>query len=174
MTVALARMARSFDLLAESPARVEQVHSTFKDEKYWLARLAAFGGIGMLESLIVGPDDTVAVTILQDLRHDLLPGLLAKIYPADLAVLHKETWIPINGGQVRGEVSFSARGAPGSGVGKALLAPVQNGSRLKFNALVEIKVPLVGGTIEHFVGGHVVKGIVATHRFTTDWITGDA
>jgi Protein of unknown function (DUF2505) len=167
-------MARSFDLLAESPASVEQVHSTFKDEKYWLERLAAFGGIGTLESLIVGPDDTVAVTISQDLRHDLLPGLLARVYRADLAVLHKETWIPINGGQVRGEISFSARGAPGSGIGKALLAPVQNGSRLKFNARVEIKVPLVGGTIERFVGGHVVKGIAATHRFTTDWITGNA
>jgi hypothetical protein len=167
-------MARSFDLLAESPASVEQVHSTLKDEKYWLARLAAFGGIGTLESLIVGPDDTVAVTMIQDLRRDLLPGLLARVYPADLAVLHKETWIPINGGQVRGEVSFSARGAPGSGIGTALLAPVQNGSCLKFNARVEIKVPLVGGTVERFVGGHVVKGIAATHRFTTDWITGNA
>jgi Protein of unknown function (DUF2505) len=167
-------MARSFDLLAESPASVKQVHSTFKDEKYWLARLAAFGGVGTLESLIIGPHDTVAVTIIQDLRHDVLPGLLAKVYPADLAVLHKETWIPINGGQVRGEISISVCGAPGSGIGQALLAPVENGSRLKFNARVEIKVPLVGGTIERFVGGHVVKDIAATHRFTTDWITGNA
>jgi hypothetical protein len=42
-------MPRSFDLLAESPATVEQIHSTFRDENYWLARLAAFGGIGTLE-----------------------------------------------------------------------------------------------------------------------------
>jgi hypothetical protein len=167
-------MPRSFDLFAESPASVEQVHSTFKDEKYWLARLAAFGGVGTLESLIVGPGDTVAVTIIQDLRRDLLSGLLSKVYPADLAVLHQETWIPITGGQVRGEVSFSARGAPGSGMGKALLAPMQNGSRLKFNARLEIRVPFVGGTIERILGRHVVAGIAATHEFTTAWITGGA
>ncbi|MBV9515082.1 MAG: DUF2505 domain-containing protein, partial [Mycobacteriaceae bacterium] len=112
--------------------------------------------------------------ILQDLRRDLLPGFVARIYPADLALLHKETWTPIAGGRVRGEVSFSARGAPGSGVGKALLAPVDHGSRLEFNASVEIKVPLVGGNIERLVGGHVVKGIAATHRFTTAWIAGNA
>jgi hypothetical protein len=166
-------MPRSFDLLAESPATVEQIHSTFRDEEYWLARLAAFSGLGTLDSLIVGPDDSVAVTIIHDLRHDLLPGLVAKLYPVDLAVLHKETWAPIDAGRERGEVSFTARGAPGSATGRALLAPVQNGSRLEFTATVEFKVPLVGGNIESYIGGHVVKGIAATHEFTTAWIAGN-
>jgi hypothetical protein len=47
--------------------------SAFSEEDYWLARLAAFGGIGMLDSLIIGTDGSVTVVIIQDLRHELLP-----------------------------------------------------------------------------------------------------
>src|ERR1700740_3763619 len=64
-----------------------------------------------------------------------------------------------------------AGGAPGSGTGKALLAPAQNGLRLEFAATVEFKVPLVGGSIESYIGGHAVKSIAATQEFTTAWIT---
>jgi hypothetical protein len=124
-------MPRSFDLLVESSVSVEQIHSAFSEEDYWLARLATFGGIGTLDSLIKGTDGSVTVDTIQDLRRDWLRGLVAKLYPSDLKVVHNETWSPIGGGQVRGEVSVAARGAPGSGLGVALLAPAQNGSRLK-------------------------------------------
>ncbi|MBV9514249.1 MAG: DUF2505 family protein, partial [Mycobacteriaceae bacterium] len=36
-------MPRSFDLSADYPAAVEQVHGALSDEKYWLARLAQSG-----------------------------------------------------------------------------------------------------------------------------------
>ncbi len=164
-------MPRSFDLSVESPVSVEQVHSAFSEEDYWLARLAAFGGIGMLDSLIVGTDGSVTVVIIQDLRHEWLPWLVSKLYPGDLEVVQNETWSPIGGGQVRGEVSIAARGAPGSGLGTVLLAPAQNGSRLKCTARVEFKVPLVGGKIESFVGRQAVEQIPVIQRFTTKWIT---
>ena len=75
-------MPRSFDVLVDSPVSVEQVHTAFGDEEYWLARLAAFGGSTTLDSLIVDADDTVSVAITQDLRHGLLPGIVAKFYRA--------------------------------------------------------------------------------------------
>jgi hypothetical protein len=164
-------MPRSFDFSVESSVSVEQIHSAFSEEDYWLARLAAYGGIGRLDSLIIGGDGSVTVVIIQDLRHDWLPGLVAKLYPADLKVVQNETWSPIDGGQVRGEVSIAARGAPGSGLGAALLAPAQNGSRLKCTATVEFKVPLVGGKIESFIGRQLVEQIAEIQRFTTKWIT---
>lgn len=174
IAIAWPAMPRSFDLSVESSASVEQIHSAFSEEDYWLARLAAFGGIGTLDSLIIGTDGSVTVVIIQDLRHDLLPGLVAKLYPGDLEVVHNETWSPIGGGQVRGEVSIAARGVPGSGLGAALLAPAQNGSRLKCKATVEFKVPLVGGKIESFIGRQVVQQIAVMQRFTTKWITENA
>ena len=164
-------MPRSFDVSFESPASVEQVHSTFSDEDYWLARLAAFGGSTTLDSLVVDSDGTVTVTTTQDLRHDGLPGVVAKLYRGDLKILRSETWRPIGGRRVSGEISVAAAGAPGWGRGAALLAPSGKGSRLRFTATVEFKVPLVGGKVESFIAGQLADGISEIQRFTTMWIT---
>ena len=66
-------MPRSFDFLVESSVSVEQIHSAFSEEDYWLARLATFGGIGKLDSFNIGTDGSVHLVIIQDLRHDWLP-----------------------------------------------------------------------------------------------------
>ena len=164
-------MPRSFDVSVESPASVEQVHGAFGDEDYWLARFAAFGTSTTLDSLIVDADGVVTVTTTQDLRHDGLPRLVARFYPGDLKVVSNETWKPIGGRRVRGEVRIAAAGAPGSGFGAALLAPMGNGSQLSFNGTVEFKVPLVGGKIESYIGGQFAEHISEIQRFTTAWIT---
>jgi hypothetical protein len=164
-------MPRSFDFSVESSVSVEQIHSAFSEEDYWLARLEPLGGIVRLDSMIIGTDGSVTVVIIQDLRHEGLPGLVAKFYPRDWQVVQNETWCPIGGGLVRGEVSIAARGAPGSGLGTVLLAPAQNGSRLKCTATVEFKVPLVGGKIESYIGRQMVQQISEIECFTTKWIT---
>jgi hypothetical protein len=162
---------RSFDFSVESSASVEQIHSAFSEEDYWLARLAPLGGSGTLDSLVIGTDGSVTVVIIEALRPEWLPGLVTKFYPFDWQVVQNETWSPIGGGLVRGEVSIAARGAPGSGLGTVLLAPAQNGSRLQCTASVEFKVPLVGGQIESFIGGQMAEQFSAMERFTTNWIT---
>jgi hypothetical protein len=160
-----------FDVSTETSASVEEVHSAFRDEHYWLARLAAFGGDTMtLDTLIVDADGTLAVATTHDLRHDLLPGVLAKVFPGDLKILRKETWRPSDGRQVRGEVSVAARGMPGSGVGSAVLAPMSKGSRLRFTGVLEVKIPLVGGKIEKYIGDQLAAEIPEIQRFTTEWI----
>jgi hypothetical protein len=164
-------MPRSFDVSTETTASVEAVHSAFSHERYWLARLAAYGGDAMtLDSLVVDADGTVAVATTQDLRHDLLPGPLAKVFPGDLKVLREETWRPVDGREVRGEVSIKAFGAPASGVGTAVLAPIAQGSRLRFTGTLQVRIPLIGGTIEKYIGGQIVEEIPEVQRFTTDWI----
>ena len=163
-------MPRSFDVSADSPATVEQVHSAFSDEGYWLARLATMNGSTALESLIVDDDQTVRVATTQDLGRDLVPGIVAKFYRRDLKVRHTETWRPI-GGQLRGEINVAVSGAPGSGSGAALVAPTQNGSRMTFEGSVEFKVPLVGGTIESFIAREFARGIPDIQHFLTKWVT---
>ena len=163
-------MPRSFDVSADSPATVEQVHSAFSDEGYWLARLATMNGSTALESLIVDDDQTVRVATTQDLGRDLVPGIVAKFYRRDLKVRHTETWRPI-GGQLRGEINVAVSGAPGSGSGAALVAPTQNGSRMTFEGSVEFKVPLVGGTIESFIAREFARGIPDIQHFITKGVT---
>ena len=164
-------MPRSFDLSVESSASVEQIHSAFSEEDYWLARLAAFGGIGTLDSLIIGTDGSVTVVIIQDLRHEGCPGWS----PSSIPVIGKSCTTRRGARSAAawcaGRSASRRAGAPGSGFGAALLAPAQNGSRLKCTATVEFKVPLVGGKIESLIGRQVIERIAVIQRFTTKWIT---
>jgi hypothetical protein len=163
-------MARSFDFSVESSVGVEQIHSAFSEEGYWLARLAAFGGVGRLDSFVVDADGSVHVVTIQDLRNALLPGLFAKLYPRDLAIVQAETWSLIGSGLVCGKVSTTARGAPGSGLGTVSLAEAKDGSRLKCTATAEIKVPFVGARLESYVGHQMVEETPVMLGFTARWI----
>ncbi|ORB65757.1 DUF2505 domain-containing protein [Mycolicibacterium tusciae] len=167
-------MPRSVDFSVDSSATVEQFHSAFCEESYWLARLAAFGGFGRLDTLTVDPDGSANVVIIQDLQHEGLPGLVAKFFPREWQVVQTETWRPIGDGQVRGEISIVSHGAPGSGFGTAVLAPAPKGSRLNCNATVEFKVPLIGGKIERLVGRLLAQQISGLQRYTAKWITEQA
>src|SRR5271163_4366415 len=162
-------MPRSFDVSSDSPATVEQVHSAFGDEGYWLARIATLNGSTALESLMVDDDQTVRVVTTQDLGRDLLPGVVAKFYRRDLTVRHSETWRPIDG-QLRGKITVAVSGAPGSGSGAALVAPTHSGSNLTLSGMVEFKVPLVGGTIESFIAREFAQGIPNIQDFTAEWV----
>ncbi|GJF18011.1 hypothetical protein NGTWS1803_06520 [Mycolicibacterium cyprinidarum] len=163
---------RSFDVTTETSATVAAVHSAFGDRDYWLARLAAYGGDSMtLDSLAVDADGTAAVTTVQDLRSDGLPGVFARVLPGDLKLVRTETWRSADDGQVHGEVLISAHGVPGSGHGSAVLEPVPAGSRLRFAGTLEVRIPLVGGRIEQYIAHLIAKEIPEMQRFTTEWIS---
>ncbi len=164
-------MPRSFDVTTETTASVAAVHSAFALEQYWLARLVAYGGDSMtLDSLVSDPDGTVTVATTQDLRHDVLPGPLGKVFTGDLKVVREEVWRTTEGPDVVGEVTITAYGAPASGTGTAVLSPTVTGSRLAFSGAVEVRIPLLGGSIEKYIGGQIAHEIPDVQRFTTDWI----
>ena len=163
-------MSRSFDIVTESPASVEQIHAAFGREDYWLARIAAGDATTTLDSLIVDADGTVSVRATQHLGRQLLPGLLAKLVRGDLKIVHSETWRPNGNGQVLGQVSVSASGGLGSGRAQGWLAPAGNGSQLRFAVKVEVKIPVMGGKLEKSIGANLAESIPAVQRFTTTWI----
>ena len=76
-------------------------------------------------------------------------------------------------GRASGVVVGTIPGAPASLSGDAVLAPTASGpgSRMDLSATVEVRVPLVGGKIENFIGGQLVELLIAEQRFTTVWIT---
>jgi hypothetical protein len=163
-------MSRSFDISTESPATIEQLHAAFSSEDYWSDRFAASDASTVLDSLIVGADGTVTVCATQHVGRKLLPGVVAKLVPGDLKILHSETWGPIADRRVRGQVTVSALGGLGSGRAEASLTPVDNGSQMRFVTTVEVKIPLVGGTLEKSLGADLAKSIPELQRFTATWI----
>ena len=163
-------------MAAEFDGSVEQVHRAFGDEQYWLERLADSGADDYsLDSMTVNGEGIDVVTT-QTLRADRLPGVVTQFHRGDLSFVREETWTPISDGQATATVKGAITGAPATLSGTALLAPAKSGagSRLEFNASVEVKVPLVGGKIENFIGSALVDLLIAEQRFTTVWITENA
>lgn len=166
-------MPRSFDLSADLPASVDQVHSAFGDEQYWQARLAAFGagpGAATLDSLVVDAGSTAVVVTTFRLIHDRLPKLVNQLSRGDLTMVHTETWSRVDGSRVRGKISLVIPGTPVSAAGAALVAPLDDGSRLQYSATVKVNLRLVGGQIENLMSGRLADGILDIQRFTAAWI----
>lgn len=167
-------MPRSFDVSTDSSASVAEVHAAFRDADYWRQRLAEFGGDSIrLDSLVVEAG-SVFVSTTQDLRNDVLPGLVAKAVPGDLKVLREETWHLTDVGMLHGDVVMTTSGAPISGVATALVSPTSAGSVLRFAGSVQMKVPLIGGPIERYISAQITQEIPGVQRFTTRWILENA
>lgn len=168
-------MSRSFDMSASYDGSVEQVLRVFGDRQYWLARLADSGADeATLDSMTVGSDGVIDVITTQTLWASRLPGLVAQFHHGDLSFVREETWSPARDGQAGGTVRGSIPGAPATLSGTATLAPREAGSHLDFTATVEVRIPLVGGKVENFIGSQLVELLIAEQRFTSEWITSGA
>ena len=157
---------------AEYEGTVEQVYRAFSDRAYWLARLADSGADkATLDSMEVDGRRGIDVVTTQVLRRDRLPGVVTQFHPGDLAIVREEVWSPVDDGKATATVTGSIPGAPVSLTGTAVLdAAGKGGSRLQFNASVEVRIPLVGGKVENFIGSQLVELLIAEQRFTTAWI----
>jgi uncharacterized protein DUF2505 len=168
-------MPRSFDMATDYEGSVEQVHRAFSDENYWLARLTHSGvDAYSLDRLTLDESGGVDVVTTQRLRADRLPGVVQQFHRGDLTLVREEAWSPISDGQATATISVAIPGAPATLTGNAVLSPAGGGSRLEFQATVEVNIPLVGGKIENFIGSQLVDLLIAEQRFTTVWIAENA
>jgi hypothetical protein len=165
-------MPRSFDMAAEYDGSVEQVYRAFSDERYWLARLAGSGADKTtLDAMEPTADYGMDVVTTQTLRADRLPGVVTQFHHGDLIFVREETWSPIVDGKATAVVKGSIPGAPAELSGNAVLVPADSGGcRLEFKATVEVRIPLVGGKVENFIGNQLVDLLIAEQRFTTEWL----
>src|SRR5579875_1861480 len=170
-------MPRSFDMSTDYGATVEDVLGAFGDEKYWRARLADSGADdATLDVLRVDGDGGIDVVTTQVLRSDRLPALVTQFHRGDLRIRREEKWTAIADGIANATVSGAIIDAPAALSGTAVLEPVAKtgGARLKFRATVEVRIPLVGGKLENFIGNQLVELLIAEQRFTTMWISQNA
>lgn len=158
-------------MAAEYGGSVEQVHGALRDQNYWLARLADSGADKATLDSMTTDGGGIDVVTTQVLRRDRLPGVVTQFHPGDLAIVREEVWTPVREGVASATVTGSIPGAPVSMSGTAVLAPTDDtGSRLTFTATVEVRIPLVGGKVENFIGGQLVDLLIAEQRFTTAWL----
>ncbi len=159
-------------MAAEYEGTVEQVHNAFSDEHYWLVRLSDSGADhASLDEMVVDEAGNVRVKTTQTLRADRLPAVVTQFHRGDLSLVREEIWTPISDGRASGVVRGSIPGAPAELTGEAQLGPAGAGARMTLTATVEVRVPLIGGKIENFIGSQLVDLVIAEQRFTTVWIT---
>jgi hypothetical protein len=162
-------------MAAEYEGSVEEVHRAFSDAEYWVARLTDSGADDYsLDTMTVEADGGIDVVTTQTLRADRLPGLVTQFHRGELSFVREEKWTPVRDGRATATVKGSIVGAPASLEGTATLLPSDGGSRLEFTVEVEVRVPLVGGKIENFIGSQLVNLLIAEQRFTTVWIAENA
>ena len=170
-------MARSFDISAEYESSVDEVLRAFSEADYWLARLEASGvDEAKLETLRVGDengsDGAIDVVTLQFVHSDKLPALIAQFYRGNLCIRREETWGPVTDGTSTASIAGSLKGAPAHVSGSAVLSPTaeSGGSRLECRLTVHVRIPLLGGKLEKFVGGQLAQLVSAEQQFTSTWI----
>jgi hypothetical protein len=170
-------MPRSFDMSTDYGVTVEEVLRAFSDEEYWLARLADSGADDTtLDSMQLGgpsgTDGSIDVITTQVLRSDRLPGIITQFHRGDLRIRREEKWEPVTNGSATATITGSILDAPASLTGTAVLEPVAEtgGARMKLRATIEVRIPLVGGKLENFIGNQLVELLIAEQRFTTTWI----
>ena len=164
-------MPRSFDMAIEYEGTPVQVHNAFCDKDYWLARLAASGADdATLDAFRVGHDGGVDVVTTQVLRADRLPGIVHQFHHGDLEIRRAETWTGLSEGSAGATVASSIVRAPVALSGDARLSAHAERTRLSFNATVEVRIPLVGGKMEKFIGNQLLNLLSTEQEFTTEWI----
>ncbi|KUI20495.1 hypothetical protein AU192_16465 [Mycobacterium lehmannii] len=162
-------MSKSFDCTVESAVSVQQIQAAFSERGYWLARLEPHSGTAELRSFDVDAQGEVRVTVAQDLRNTVLPGLFGKLYPGGVELVQSETWTVDRGDKVRGLIHVQAHGAPGSGRGTIEMTPTRDGKRLECSGIVKVKIPIVGGKIESYFGRQMMDQIPEILRFIAQW-----
>ena len=156
---------------------VEAVLGAFSEEQYWLARLADSGADDFtLDSMELGgpsgDDGSIDVITTQVLRADRMPAVVTQFHRGDLRIRREERWEPTSDGSATATVTGSILDSPASLTGTAVLEPVpeSGGARLTLRATVEVRIPLVGGKLENFIGSQLVELLIREQRFTTTWI----
>lgn len=148
-----------------------EVLAAFSEKQYWLTRLEKSGcDETSLDVLATAADGSVEVVTTQTVRPAKLPAVVTQFHRGDLTLVREERWSPLSGGRSTCTISGDLRGTPARVTATATLADTEGGARADVRVTVEVRIPLVGGKLESFIGGHLVEMLRLEQVFTSEWI----
>lgn len=158
-------------MAAEYACSVAEVHGAFADEAYWLERLAKSGCDDASLDTLTNDAGGLTIATTQTVRFNRLPGFVSQLHAGDLTLIREEIWSPIRDGGARGTIKGAVPGAPVRVTGTARMSTIATGARVDVRAVVEVRIPLVGGKVESFIGGQLAEMVRLEEQFTSTWIT---
>ncbi|MHA3023790.1 DUF2505 domain-containing protein [Mycobacterium sp. BMJ-28] len=164
-------MPRSFDLAATYECSAAQILAAFSEKQYWLTRLEKSGcAQTSLDVLETAADGGIEIVTTQTVRPTQLPAVITQFHSGDLTLIRREIWSPLTDGRATGAIKGDLPGTPARAAATAVLAGTDTGARAEVRATMEVKIPLVGGKLENFIGGHLMEMLRLEQVFTNEWI----
>lgn len=140
----------------EVDAPVGDVFAALSGEGWAPAKAAALKDDSQLVRREVAADGGVVLEVSRKLP-DGVPGFLQKFLPADGRAHQTDSWGPLVAGAHSGTWKADLPGAPTRIGGTMRLEPTSTGTRYTIEGEVTVKIPLVGGKAESFIGGLISK-----------------
>ena len=162
-------------MAAEYPCSVAEVYGAFAEKTYWLERLEKSGCDAVsLDTLAVRADGGLDIGTTQTVRFHRLPSFVSALHSGDLTLVREEIWTPVRDGRAHATILGAVPGAPVQVTGTAELTATPGGARADVHATVQVKIPLVGGKVEEFIGGQLAEMVRLEEEFTSAWINARA
>ena len=107
------------------------------------------------------------VTIEQVRPADGLPSFVQKFVGNEIVIVQKETWTS----PTSADVTLSIPGKPGEAVGTLTLTEAGGTTTQVIDLDLSVRIPLVGGKIESFVAGLILKALDREHEVGVEWLS---
>lgn len=140
----------------ELDAPVGVVFAALSGDGWAPAKAAALRDDSQTVRREVAGDGGVVLEVSRKLP-DGVPGFLQRFLPADGRARQTDSWGPLVGGAHSGTWKADLPGAPTRIGGTMRLEPIATGTRYTIEGEVTVKIPLVGGKAESFIGGMISK-----------------
>ncbi len=148
-----------------------QVLAAFSEKPYWLTRLEKSGcDETSLDVLETTADGSIEVITTQTVRPAKLPAVVTQFHRGDLTLRRREHWTALAGGSSTGTIDGDLLGTPARVTATVALADTSPHARADVHVTVEVKIPLVGGKLESYLGGQLVDLLRLEQVFTSKWI----
>ena len=150
---------------------IEKVWAMFADQDSHVAKFEGMGhrDIKVLEFENSGSDVLIKVSRVVDVD---LPGYAKKVLKPTSTVESTDKWHDNGDGTYGGTFSADPQGQPVDVKGKTTLTPDGDGKTLyQVDATVKVKVPLIGGKIENWAKGDILKQMEDEFAAGETWLS---
>lgn len=148
-------------------ATLDQVVTMLGDPEFRDA-VCAYQGYPRRDVTITPEGEGMSVRIDQYRPADEVPSFAKKFVGAEINILQEEKW----SSPTSGTLEVTIPGKPGSMEGSIRLVEVDGGITETVEAQVKVGIPLIGGKLEDFIGGMLLRALKAEQRVGVKWLAG--
>lgn len=119
-------------------------------------------------TVTITPTDVgMEVTVDQYRPATEVPSFARKLVGDEINILQEEKW----SSQTDAVLAVTIPGKPGSMIGTVALRAHDGGTMETVAVDVKVNIPLIGGKLEDFIGGMLLRALKAENKVGQDWLS---